>query len=163
MYTVCQETSHLWFAITLIYVSAFWYFFGRNVTDKVNNQKTLYYTTPNNLCFFTTWKNGETRKSHFFTQMLYQCIARIQLVAPWFLQSFDSWLILTLLYDYLNLVINMFSSGLLGNMVQEKGSRQHCSSRTVLHAQCMCTCALSSWKKKNVICDAFDSVWHLLR
>jgi len=40
-------------------------FFGRNVTDKVGNQKMLYYATSNNLCFCTTCQNGETRKSHF--------------------------------------------------------------------------------------------------
>jgi len=40
-------------------------FFGRNVTDKVCNQKTLYCATSNNLCFCTTWQNGEIRKSHF--------------------------------------------------------------------------------------------------
>ena len=39
-------------------------FFGRNVTDKVGNQKMLYYATSNNLCFCTTWQNAETRKSH---------------------------------------------------------------------------------------------------
>ena len=39
-------------------------FFGRNITDKIGNQKTLYYATSNNLCFCTTWQNGETRKSH---------------------------------------------------------------------------------------------------
>jgi len=39
--------------------------FGRNVTDKVGNQKTLYYATANNLCFCTTSQNGETWKSHF--------------------------------------------------------------------------------------------------
>ena len=39
--------------------------FGRNVTDKVGNQKMLYNATLSNLCFCTTWKNGETRKSHF--------------------------------------------------------------------------------------------------
>jgi len=38
--------------------------FGRNVTDKVGNQKTLYYATANDLCFCTTWQNAETRKSH---------------------------------------------------------------------------------------------------
>jgi len=38
--------------------------FARNVTDKVGNQKTLYYATSNNLCFCTTWQNAETRKSH---------------------------------------------------------------------------------------------------
>jgi len=40
-------------------------FFGRNVTDKVGNQKSLYYATSSNLCFCTTWQNGEMRKSHF--------------------------------------------------------------------------------------------------
>jgi len=39
--------------------------FGRNVTDKVGNQKTLYYATSNNLCFCTNGQNGETWKSHF--------------------------------------------------------------------------------------------------
>jgi len=29
-------------------------FFGRNVIDKVSNQKALYYTTSNNMCFSTT-------------------------------------------------------------------------------------------------------------
>ena len=32
-------------------------FFGRNVTDKVGNQKTLYYAISNNFCFCTTWQN----------------------------------------------------------------------------------------------------------
>jgi len=51
-----------------------------------------------------------------------------------FFNLFDSRLTLTLLYDSLNLVINAVSSGLLGGMVQEKGSRERCSSWTVLHA-----------------------------
>jgi len=45
--------------------------FGRNVTDKVGNQKTLYYATSNNLCFCTTWqkaKRGNT-KITFLTQL----------------------------------------------------------------------------------------------
>ena len=37
--------------------------FGRNVTDKVDNQKALYYATLSNLCFGTTGQNGKTRKS----------------------------------------------------------------------------------------------------
>jgi len=37
-----------------------WIFLGRNVTDKVGNQKTLYYATSNNVCFCTTCQNGET-------------------------------------------------------------------------------------------------------
>jgi len=49
-------------------------FFGRNVTDKVGNQKTLYYATSTNLCFCTTWQNGETRKSHFSLKC---CIVRV--------------------------------------------------------------------------------------
>ena len=82
-------------------------FFGRNVTDTSSNQKTLYCATPNNLCFRTTWQNGETRKSHFLTQMLYmyEFIARIQLVPPWFLQSFWLTTHTHVLYDSLNLVL----------------------------------------------------------
>jgi len=53
-----------------------------------------------------------------------------------FFNLFDSRLILTLLYDSLNLVINALSSGLSWDMVQKKGSRQRSSSWTVLHAQC---------------------------
>jgi len=34
------------------------------LTDKVDNQKTLYDATSNNLCFCTTWQNAWTRKSH---------------------------------------------------------------------------------------------------
>jgi len=63
VYTVSQKTTRLWLAITLTHMNGFWYF-GRNVTDKVGNQKTLYYATSNNLCFCTTWQNAETRKSH---------------------------------------------------------------------------------------------------
>jgi len=37
--------------------------FGRNVTDEVGNQKTLYCATSNNLYFCTVWQNAETRKS----------------------------------------------------------------------------------------------------
>ena len=94
--TVSQKTSHIWLAITLMHGNGFWYFFGRNVTDKVGNQTTLYNATSSNLCFCTTCQNGETWKSHFSL----------------------NWI--------------------------------------VLHTQC--TCALSSWKKKIVICDVFDSV-----
>ena len=40
-------------------------FFGRNVTDKVGNQKMLYYATSNNMCFCTTWQNAE-HENHTF-------------------------------------------------------------------------------------------------
>jgi len=59
-----KKTSHLWLAITLTHKNDFDIFFGRNVMDKVGNQKTLYYATSTNLCFCTTWQNAETRKSH---------------------------------------------------------------------------------------------------
>jgi len=51
-----SKTSHLWLAITFDTCEQILiFFFGRNVTDKVSNQKTLYYVTSNNLCFRTTW------------------------------------------------------------------------------------------------------------
>jgi len=84
-------------------------FFGRNVTDKVSNQKTLYYATSNNLCFCITWQNGKHKNC-----ILTRCISAL----PEFNQSLldlfnlvDSRLILTLLCDSLNLVINAFSWG----------------------------------------------------
>jgi len=69
-YSVCNyihcvsKNVHLWLAITLTHMNWILIFLGRNVTDKVGNQKTLYYATSNNLCFCTTWQNAETRKSH---------------------------------------------------------------------------------------------------
>jgi len=45
-----------------------------------------------------------------------------------FFSLFHSRLILTLLYDSLNLVISAFSLRLLVGMVQEKRSRQRCNS-----------------------------------
>ena len=45
-----SKTSHIWLAITLTHVNGFWYSFGRNVTNKVGNQKTLYYMLPQLTC-----------------------------------------------------------------------------------------------------------------
>ena len=42
--------------------------FGRNVTDKVGNQKTLHYATPNNLLLHYLAKRGNT-KITYFTQL----------------------------------------------------------------------------------------------
>jgi len=56
-----------------------------------------------------------------------------------FFNLFDSRLILTLLYDSLNLVINAFSSGLLGAWFRRKEVQS--TAAVVLHAQC--TSALS--------------------
>jgi len=82
---------------------------------------------------------GKTRK-HENCVFLYALPEFNQLLD--FFNLFHLRLILMLPYDCLNLVINAFSSGLLGGTVQEKGSRERCSSWTVLHAQC--TSVLSS-------------------
>ena len=75
IYIVSQKTSHLLVAITLRHGNGFWYFFGRNVTDKVRNHKTYYYAISDNLCFCTNWQNEETRKSHFHsTAVLVHCL-----------------------------------------------------------------------------------------
>ena len=83
-YTVSQKTSHLWLAITLTHMDGFWYLFGKNVTDEVGNQKTLYYATSSSLCFCTTWQNAETRKSHF-TQL--DCVTHTMHLCAVFLKE----------------------------------------------------------------------------
>ena len=123
----------------MTHVNVFSYFFGRNVTDKVNSQKTLYYATSNDLCFCTTWQNRQTQKLHFHSNAV---LLHCQNSTSCCLISSTFLVILTLLYDSLNPVIDAFSSGLLGGMVQEKRSRECCSNCTVLHAHG--TSALSS-------------------
>ena len=114
--------------------------FGRNVTDKVSNQKTPYYATSNNVCFCITWQNGETRKSHF---LLKCCISAL----PEFNQSllnvfnlFDSRLTIMLLFDSLNLAVNAFSSGCWGHGLRERKSREpqqlDCDACTMHVYQC---------------------------
>jgi len=133
-------------------------FFGRNLTHKVSNQKTLYYATPNNLCFCTTWQNGKTRKSHFSLKCCISASTEFNSSLLDFFSLFDSGLVLTLLYDSLNLVIN--ARGCWGHGSGEKKSRApqplDCVARTMHMHQCAVF-------PKNVICDVFDSVWHLLR
>ena len=112
IHRLSKKTSHLWLAINLTHANRF-SFFGRNVTDKVSNQKTLYYATSSNLCFCTTWQNGETRKLPFHSNaVLVHCLNSTScLISSIF---FNSQLILMLLYDSLNLVISAFISELLG-------------------------------------------------
>jgi len=85
IHRVSKQTSHLWLAITLMHVNGFWFFFGRNVTDKVGNQKTLYYATSNNLCFCTTCQNGETWKSHF--SLNWDCVTHTMHLCAVFLKE----------------------------------------------------------------------------
>jgi len=66
--------------------------FGRNVTDKVSNQKIFYYVTSNNLCFCTTWQNGETRKLHFALKCCISALPEFNRLFDFF-NLFDSRLI----------------------------------------------------------------------
>ena len=133
-YTVSQKKSTFGLLYESDICKRILIFFGRNITDKVSKQKTLYYATSNNLCFCTTWQNGKTRKLHFSLKC--QNSTSHCLIYSIFLTC-DSYSCCSL-----NLVIIAFSSRLLGGMVQEKGNREHSSSSTELHAQC--TNALSS-------------------
>ena len=107
--------------------------FGRNSTNKLMNQKMLYYASSNNLCFCITWQNGKLKKIAFFTRSI-SALPEFNPSLLDFFSLFDSRLILALLYDSMNLVINAFSLRLLGGTVQEEGSREGCSSWAVLHA-----------------------------
>ena len=83
---------------------------------------------------FCTIGKTEKHKNCIFTQICISALPEFNQSLPDFFNPFDSRLILTLVYDSLNLVINAFSLGLLsaGGTVQEKGSRQRCSSWTAL-------------------------------
>ena len=109
------------------------YFFGRNVTDKVRNQKTLQYATSNNLCFC------RKREHCFFPSnaVLVHCLNSTVTKPFWLTTHTDTTVWLS---KSCNQRIQLWS---VGDMIQEKGSRFCCSSWTVLHAQC--TCALPSW------------------
>jgi len=97
---VSQKTSHLWLAITLDTREWILICFGRKITRAYSN-----------------WQNKETRKLHFHSNaVLVHCqhLTSRCLISSIFL-TYKLQLILTLLYDSLNLVINAFISGLLGS------------------------------------------------
>jgi len=71
----CNFDTHEWILI----------FFGRNVTDKVGNQKTLYYVISNNLCFCTTRTWQRNTKITFFTQL--HCVTRTMHLCAVFLKE----------------------------------------------------------------------------
>jgi len=124
----------------------------------IRNQKTLYCATSNNVASALPSKTGKRENRIFFTQMLHQCIARIQPVAPWLLQSF--WLTThnhaaVWLPKSCNLCVQL---GAVGGMVHEKGSRECRSSWTVLHANaCAPMRCLPERKKCHLWC-----VWQRL-
>jgi len=93
-------------------------FFGRNTTDKVSNQKMLYYATSNNLCFCTTWQHE--KHEHCIFHWLYSALPEFNQSLLDFFNIFDLQLILTLRYDSLSLVINTFSSKLSGTWYRRK-------------------------------------------
>jgi len=90
-------------------------FFGRNTicTNKVGNQKT-FYTMPSQITFVSALpsKTGNTNIT-FFTRCISALREFNQLLLHFF-NLLDSQLIFTLLYDSLNLVINVFSYGSFG-------------------------------------------------
>jgi len=87
-------------------------FFDRNTSNKVSNQKMLYYATSNTCASALPGKTGNI-KFAFYTHCISALPEFNQMLLDFF-NLFDSRLIFTLLYDSLNLVINAFSLGLLG-------------------------------------------------
>ena len=105
---------------------------GRNVADKVGNWKTFYCAISSNLCFCATRQNWESRKFHFFTQMLYQLHCQDQDLTSWLITT-NFWLTTHIhaavwLPQSCNQCVQF---GAVGGMVQEKGSRERCRSWTV--------------------------------
>jgi len=138
-------------------------FFGRNVTDKVSNQKTLYCATSNNVCFCTTWQNGETRKSHFLLKCCISALPEFNQLLLDFFSFFDSRLVLMLLYVSLNLLINACSApGCCGAWFR----REEIDSAAAVGLRCMHNaCAPMRWlperkKMLSVMClIASDICW----
>ena len=87
-------------------------FFGSHVNHKVSNQKTLYYAT-SKLVHLHCLAKRATRKLNFSLKCCISALPKFNQLLDFF-NIFDSRLILTLLYNSLNLVINAFSSGLFG-------------------------------------------------
>jgi len=116
-------------------------FFGRNATDKVAGQKTLYYVISNNVRFCSNWQNGK-HENCIFTRSISALPELNQSLLDFF--NFLDSRTHTLLYDSLNFVSNAFSLDFFwgGGMVQERGSQERYNSWNVLHAQS--TSALSS-------------------
>jgi len=70
----CNFDTHEWILM----------FFDRNVTNKVGNQKTLYYATSSNLCFCTPDKT-EKHENHIFTQL--DCVTHTMHLSAVFLKE----------------------------------------------------------------------------
>jgi len=91
-------------------------FFGRNVTDKVSKQSKDTIMPPQITCASALPGKTGNPKITFFSRCISALPEFHQLLLHFF-NLFDSWLILTLLYDSLNLVTTAFSLELLWGMV----------------------------------------------
>ena len=111
-YTVPQKTSHLWLAITSTHVHWFWYVLAEMLPIKYTIKRC--FTMPPQITSASALpgKMGNV-KIVFFSGCISALPEFNQLLLDFF-YLFDSRLILTLLYDCLNLVINPFSSGCWG-------------------------------------------------
>jgi len=110
-------------------------FFGRNATHKASNQKTSLPCHVKQIVLSALPGKTENTKIAFFIRCISALPELHHMLLDFFNLIFDSRLIVTLLYDSLNRVINVFSLGLLWGMVQENGSRERCGSWSVLYAQ----------------------------
>jgi len=165
-YTVSQKTSRVWFAITLTHVNAFWYIFGRNVADKVSNQKTLYRATSNNVCFCTTWQTGKHENRIFSLKC---CISALQEFNQSLLDfcSLSDSRVTT--YTHAAVWLSKYNNqcvqleGCWGAWFRRKLSRERRNSWTVCCTHNACAPIHCLPERKNVICVmcliAFNICW----
>jgi len=135
-------------------------FFGRNITHKVSNQK--HFTMPPQITCASALSD-KTRKHENRIFSLKCCIS----VMPEFNQSFldffslfDLRLILTLLYDSLNLTVNAFSSGCslsVGHGLRERKSRPPQQLDCVACTMHQCSVFLKE-KMSSVMCSIASDI-----
>jgi len=104
----------------------------------------LYCATSNDVCFCTTWQTEKHENCIFSLKCCISALPEVNQSLLDFFSLFDSRLMLTLLYDSLNLVINAFgSSPIRGHSSGESKSKEP-QQLDCVHAQRTCTNALSS-------------------
>jgi len=108
------------------------------------------------LCFYTTWQKRGNTKIAFSLKCCISVFPEINQTLLNLFNLFDSQLVLTVLYDSLDLVINAFRSGMLGEGygLGERKSRAprqlDCVARTVRVHQC--ALFLKEKKLSSVMC-----------
>jgi len=152
---MCRKNVHLWFATTLTYVNAFWYFLAEMLPIK-QAIKRRFTVLPQVTC--ASALPGKTGKHE--NRMLYQCIARIQPVAPWFSQSVRLTTHTHAAVWFPKPCDQCIQLRLLeGSWFRRKAVEGAAAVGLCCTHNASAPNALSSWKK-NFICDVFDSVWH---